>query len=814
MAIAPEEIVFVLSGGTSNTEIDDSLGGEPSFQVIPSGLLNNLFSDVSEEQNLTGLLDYRCFYVFNDNEDEDTLFETEIFIREQTEGGADIEIGTILQDEVQQITLNGTVSSGFFTISFDNFALDIEHPGLGTPEEDVADLWASDFQNKLRSLSVLTDVTVTGTSSFDFESIVFEVNFRGRDGKRSQDLIRVTDITGLVSPLDTTIQTRSNRIIAGSPINAVSPSISTFTTAPTGVLFGFPTREFPIPIGDLRVNDGFFMWARRDTLANVSGIENDGAILGLTGSIVPSRDLKIPDGVPVTFDIESIEIDLSNSILETNEGVFFDALPQVAASKGTPGISNGLSTVISGTINSFITETTMQFTGANLDAAISGAWHPNTALDDVAQDADIGMYFTSPDGSSLFAFRDLIWSMTMPEQFLSGSDPRNRTFIVNRQTYDVEQGVSYEKNLTGSLIPDGFVNMEGILASNKAFVGSLEVIGSTDLRLTIPIDLDFIVPLPETISMLADVPTVDRIVFRVQANIQARANAIIPLPPIGLAPVKRPIVGGTMLLSGSTEAAIFSQSFTYSGTGGMKILPVPKFFFTGEGNILLASIAEINASFPINYSHNPIDTEITLLGHHAISFNTTIDGNLSINGSAGIVRNSVIYSGSGEIDLSVNGISLNTEDYIFIANVVEFIPKEDIDVIFDFYTFTGSGSVTASGDVDTKLKFAIYSYVNDDGSIGISGKAVIQSLLKYESTDGPIIVNGKADADPFNAFHHTTTDGLLVIDGNTDSVTPFIHYIGTGNVLFTGSYATHFSYIADFSTESTVLNGNFETGGL
>lgn len=305
MAIQPEEITFVLSGGSTNTDINDSLGGEPSLAIIGSGLLNNLFPDVSEEENRDGLIDYRCFYVFNDAVSGDTFYNARMWITSEVEEGSNITIGTVLQDEIQQVQISGKVVAGFFTINFDGYVLDIEHPG---DVPNIPDEWALDFQTKLRSLPILSDVTVDGTADLELEVVTFEVRFVGRDGKRSQELILLKDeatdtfisnsatlaVNTLLSPPpynglkpETTgviPHGTSSRIIPGSPINAIAPTIEIDTIAPENVIFSFPTEKFPLTVGDLFVNDGFFMWVQRTTAANSEGVERDGVSLRIKGS--------------------------------------------------------------------------------------------------------------------------------------------------------------------------------------------------------------------------------------------------------------------------------------------------------------------------------------------------------------------------------------------------------------------------------------------------------------------------------------------------------------------------------------------------
>ena len=59
------EIKFYLSGGASNTNPFASIGGSISNTEIVNGLLNNLWSDVSEADSSNGITDHRVIYVKN-----------------------------------------------------------------------------------------------------------------------------------------------------------------------------------------------------------------------------------------------------------------------------------------------------------------------------------------------------------------------------------------------------------------------------------------------------------------------------------------------------------------------------------------------------------------------------------------------------------------------------------------------------------------------------------------------------------------------------------------------------------------------------
>ena len=67
MAVVSGDIVYFMSGGSGNSNPNNSIGGDPSSSPI-SGLVNNLFDNISPEETTAGKTDYRCFYIFNSYE--------------------------------------------------------------------------------------------------------------------------------------------------------------------------------------------------------------------------------------------------------------------------------------------------------------------------------------------------------------------------------------------------------------------------------------------------------------------------------------------------------------------------------------------------------------------------------------------------------------------------------------------------------------------------------------------------------------------------------------------------------------------------
>jgi len=260
------EISVVLSGGGDNLNPDHSIGGSPSLTPVTSNILNNLFNDVSSEENLDGVEDYRCIYFFNDG--DTAIYNIKTFISEDYEGGAGIEIGIASQDEVQRILITGLPTGGSATFSYDGNPIVISHnSNLST--------MALNFQNELNSLvdenneRILQNVSIT-VQPID-ESLIFDLLFSGQDGKRDHSMIQLT--TNSFAP---SVAISITTIQAGNPINTIAPEIGQSRTPPGGVGFFASSSVSPIVIPKLRTGDGFPLWIKRVVEANTEAKANDG----------------------------------------------------------------------------------------------------------------------------------------------------------------------------------------------------------------------------------------------------------------------------------------------------------------------------------------------------------------------------------------------------------------------------------------------------------------------------------------------------------------------------------------------------------
>lgn len=271
MPLTGSDIQFVFSGGASNNNPSLSLGGSPSAYPLSKNI-NNLFDDVAESESQNGHTDFRCFYIFN-NHSTDSFYGTKLWVDSQTAGGANIEIGLNLTNEVQTLTVVGPVNSGSLTLNYGSSSFTFGHsPTLST--------WAANFQTAINNLPQLSGVVVTA-GQFG-STVVFEVRFTGDDGNRFHPLLTLTS-NGLIPGPVVTIA----KVLNGSPINSIASTVEADTSAPNGIVFSLPEFTTPLNLGVLKPTEGFPVWVKRVTAPATVPVANDGFKLRYRGSPIP-----------------------------------------------------------------------------------------------------------------------------------------------------------------------------------------------------------------------------------------------------------------------------------------------------------------------------------------------------------------------------------------------------------------------------------------------------------------------------------------------------------------------------------------------
>jgi hypothetical protein len=198
-----------------------------------------------------------------------------IWIDEDFEDGAVMELGITPQNESQRITVSGgIVTGGSFTLSYNGFPFTVNH------DSDLA-VWAASFQAAIDALEDGDDNLVFNTATVIAQNagsgvVIFDVSFSGLDAKRNFEKFQVVS-NSLVST--STITLFISTTLEGSPVNTVAPEINVETTPPGGVLFSTATFQSPITIPLLNPDEGFPLWIKRTIAAGTEAKERDGFVL-------------------------------------------------------------------------------------------------------------------------------------------------------------------------------------------------------------------------------------------------------------------------------------------------------------------------------------------------------------------------------------------------------------------------------------------------------------------------------------------------------------------------------------------------------
>jgi hypothetical protein len=275
MTLQLTDIAFTLSGGTTNTNPDASLGGDPSVQHI---LNNKLFADVTPQQAASGLIDYRCFYVTNESA-ADTLYSAQLFFQNIVPGAVTVAMGFNFQNERQVVNIANAdqITDGSFTLAY----IDVSNQyNFTVPYNSNYAQWAANFQAALNAIPNLGDVQVLVSQTTN--SVSFEIDFLGSAGNRFHDQIVL--ISNSLNPAGAT-GIAIVKTVNGGPINSVADLIDVATTTPNGIVF-VPGNASPVLIGDLRPLDTVPVWIKRVVPANTEAIENDGFTFRVIGSSI------------------------------------------------------------------------------------------------------------------------------------------------------------------------------------------------------------------------------------------------------------------------------------------------------------------------------------------------------------------------------------------------------------------------------------------------------------------------------------------------------------------------------------------------
>jgi hypothetical protein len=256
------DINLVFSGGVQNTGQKDSLGGFPSA-LPPGDGKNNLFDNVTAKQTTQGWTDYRCMYVFNDN--DNIRFDLTLYISYLSEIGATVSLGLLLQNEVQSIRFTDVPTGGTFTISVQGLKSDT------ITWNDNPTILAANMETAIKAF---TDCSVTSSGSN-----TYQITFKGRMSNKALTTLSITDnalTPGSINPVIA-------KVTMGSPINTIAPDTGDQKTPPTGIPFTTPLTP-GVLIGTLFPSEGFPVWVKRIVPPGFEAVEEDGFELILKAS--------------------------------------------------------------------------------------------------------------------------------------------------------------------------------------------------------------------------------------------------------------------------------------------------------------------------------------------------------------------------------------------------------------------------------------------------------------------------------------------------------------------------------------------------
>lgn len=183
---------WVHSFSPDNKNPAKDLGGVPSNFELSVYPMNNLFCDISPQKAQAGLIDYRCFYIFNKSP-TNYIHNVEISMS-LLPGGSTINFGSVLADDTQQIVITPNISTE--TPDFDGYI--ILDTSLGPPISvywygSIANM-ATDFQKKLRAIPICANCTVTGQTFTGAAGWALNVTFTGAAGNRYlEDIVIVAN---------------------------------------------------------------------------------------------------------------------------------------------------------------------------------------------------------------------------------------------------------------------------------------------------------------------------------------------------------------------------------------------------------------------------------------------------------------------------------------------------------------------------------------------------------------------------------------------------------------------------------------------
>jgi len=265
--ITANDIVFVFSGSTGNYDPFESLGGDPSNVEI-ADISQNLFNSLTDSQLKTGLVDYRCFYIFNQN-DTETLYDVSIYVQNIT--ATSCLIGVNKQNDTQKITLSGPATGGNLVLSYEDQTFTV------TFSVNMTTL-ANNFVSALNNIGLL-GVTAVAEANTGYYTVT--IVFEDDSGYKYHPLLELVD-NNLTPATDFFISKTQN----GSPINIITPKTATVLIKPENIQFASFAETQPLTLGSLRPFEGFPVWLQRTIEPGTSKSDNQTFTFKIAGKVI------------------------------------------------------------------------------------------------------------------------------------------------------------------------------------------------------------------------------------------------------------------------------------------------------------------------------------------------------------------------------------------------------------------------------------------------------------------------------------------------------------------------------------------------
>jgi hypothetical protein len=317
MSIKSSDVAFYYSGQSSSIGIPDSIGGEPS--TIP--VADRLFKNVTNQESIDGVIDYKCFYIANKNS-QDTFYNLNLSLRNSSTSL--IQFGfpgvhsTATESCVTPPCVDPTVQYLYLTTPANVTNITGGGFGLIYGSSDPVELgipWS--WSNSLTEAQNLLDTAVKIKAAFstiaEFANVVVEPMtpiIQSNGGKKYSFKITFeagryigllksqpqNEIDRALSPRGVNITVDSS--VVGGPINRVADTIESSKVAPN-ITFLDPSST--VFIKHFYPSDYIPVWIKRTIAPNSVAIDQDNFSVLISASNSEIEPTPTPTYVAVDF---------------------------------------------------------------------------------------------------------------------------------------------------------------------------------------------------------------------------------------------------------------------------------------------------------------------------------------------------------------------------------------------------------------------------------------------------------------------------------------------------------------------------------